>query len=187
MRALALALTLAAGGPEDVGEPATDSLYNLKAPFTDQAGRRVKLGDLEGSVVVMAMVYASCEGACPILVSDVQRIERQLPDDVRAKVRFVLVTFDPKRDTPAQLARYAKARGLSSPRWTLLTSDDDTVRELAALLGMRYRRLENGDFVHSNLITVLDARGVIAHRVVGLGQEPGEAVKAISRLASAPR
>jgi protein SCO1/2 len=154
-------------------------VYNLSSAWRDSRGKQVRLSSPHGSVVVMAMIYASCEGACPLTVTDMKRIERELPESLRAKVRFVLVSFDAVRDSPAVLARYAVARNLPAPRWTLLTGDDDGVRDLAAVLGMHYRATPSGDFVHSNLITVLDGDGAVVARQGGLQQDPGATLAAV--------
>lgn len=165
--------------PEKAAAPSPHSLYHLEVKWKDQAGKRVVLGELRGKVVVMAMIYSSCQTVCPLIAADVARVYEQLPEAVRPRVQLVLVSFDPARDTPAKLASYATARGLKGPQWTLLTGDDDGVRDLAALLGMKYRPTGTGDFAHSNLITVLDREGVIVHRSEGVGQDSGPTVKAI--------
>ena len=43
-------------------------------------------------------------------------------------------------DTPERLKLYAEGHGLDAGRWTLLTADDDALRELAQALGIAYRR-----------------------------------------------
>ncbi|MFO1488486.1 MAG: hypothetical protein U1F65_08410 [Verrucomicrobiota bacterium] len=44
------------------------------------------------------------------------------------------------------------------------------VRELAALLGVNFRKDANGQFAHSNLITVLNAEGEIIFQQPGLNR-----------------
>jgi protein SCO1/2 len=56
---------------------------------------------------------------------------------------------------------------LEESRWTLLRGSQEDVRELAAVLGVSYDQLETGQFVHSNLVTVLDTRGEIIHQQAG--------------------
>ena len=53
------------------------------------------------------------------------------------------------------------------------------IRELAALLGVKYRADGDGEFAHSNIITVLDEKGEIAHRRTGIGGDPAAALEAI--------
>lgn len=150
------------------GAPLTArSLYQLDAAWTDDAGKPVKLAALRGSPVVVAMFFASCEYACPVLVHDLQRLRTTLPEAVRAQTRFVLVSFDVARDTPPVLAAYRKKLELDAS-WTLLRGEAAAVQDLAMLLGVSYKQDARGQFAHSNLFTVLNAEGEIAHRQPGL-------------------
>jgi protein SCO1/2 len=96
------------------------------------------------------------------LISELQRIDAALSDHERERLRVVLVTLDPERDSSARLRTLADERSLPTPRWTLLRTDEETVRELAMVLGVQYRRVGDGQFVHSALVTLLDGEGRIA-------------------------
>jgi protein SCO1/2 len=109
-------------------------------------------------------------------VSDLQRIEAALPENLRTNTGFLLVSFDSERDTPAALKAYRDKRKLSCQNWTLLRGEPEDVRELAALLGVIYRQNANGDFAHSNLITVLSAEGEIAYQQTGLNLPPDDII-----------
>ncbi len=156
-----------------------ESLYQLEASFTDDSGRTVALGELRGRPVVLTMFFASCGYACPLLVTDMQAIQGRLTAELRSKAVFVLVSFDVARDTPAALAHYRARRGLDS-QWVLLHGSDDSVRELAALLGVKYKQESDGSFSHSNLITVLNPEGEIVHQRVGLKGGHDEAAAALA-------
>ncbi len=160
--------------------PTDRSLYLLDSTWTSDVGRKVKLGVLRGRPQVLAMVFTRCESACPIIVSDLQRIQRTLSPEQRDRVDFVLVSFDTERDTPEALRAYREQMHLGTDHWTLLTGRPDDVRELAVLLGVNYQRDARGQFAHSNVITVLNAEGEIIHRQAGLGQEPAESVAALA-------
>lgn len=143
------------------------SLYQLDASFTTDTGRTLTLGELRGRPVVLTMFFASCGYACPLLVTDMQALRGQLPAEIRAQALFVLVTFDSARDTPAALAKYRAQRSLDD-QWVLLHGNDDAVRELAALLGVKYKQEASGAFAHSNLFTILNPVGEIVHQRAGL-------------------
>ena len=64
--------------------------------------------ELRGKPQVVAMFFASCQYACPLIVNDMQRIEAALTPAQRARVGFTLVTFDPRRDTAEVLADYRR-------------------------------------------------------------------------------
>ncbi|NIP83266.1 MAG: hypothetical protein GWM90_30185 [Gemmatimonadetes bacterium] len=162
----------------DPAEPGGYSIYHAASIWTDQTGTERRLASLAGRVQVVAMVYTSCAYACPRIMLDMKRIEGELADGAE-DVGFVIVSIDPERDTPARLAEFAEGSRLDPGRWTLLTADEGDILELAALLGVRYRRTGPGEWVHSNLITVLDPDGVVVHRQLGLGADPTATLAAI--------
>lgn len=140
------------------------SIYDLDTRWRDQRGESRQLSSLRGRPQVIAMIYTHCATTCPFTVAEMKRIERESPVDAG----FVLVSLDPKRDDPTRLAMFAEERGLDPARWTLLDGSDDAVRELATVLGVRYRRVSPEELAHSNALTVLDRDGVIAYQHAGL-------------------
>lgn len=188
----ALVLAAACGGrrtPEPAApaaEPRTEvaasdfSVYDLESSWTDQAGQARTLRSLAGRPRVMALVYTHCAHTCPAILAEFKRLEASLPSGGDAP-GFVLVSLDPARDTPARLAEFASAARLDPARWTLLTADDESVRDLAALLRIRYRPEAGGEYSHANAYLVLDGEGRIVHRQEGLG-EPDRALAALRAL-----
>lgn len=154
------------------------SLYQADAGFTTDTGRPFTLGELRGKPVVLALFFASCSYACPMIVTDMQAIRAKLPEEIRERAALVLVTFDTARDTPAVLATYRTQRALDD-QWVLLHGNDDSIRELAALLGVKYKQEADGGFSHSNIITILNPQGEVAHQRNGLKGGIDEAVAAL--------
>ena len=98
--------------PLPAGQPTDKSLYLLDSKWTSDVGREIQLGALRGRPQVVAMFFTHCEYACPILVSELKTIEAKLPPDALAKVDFLLVSIDTKRDTVAALASFREKRAL---------------------------------------------------------------------------
>lgn len=171
---------------EPVARPTDASLYLLDSEWTSDTGRRLRLGVLHGRPLLVALFFTTCEYACPVLVHDLKRIEEALPAEQRREVDFLLVSLDPERDTPEVLRAYRATKGLGKDHWTLLTGGAEDVRELAALLGVNYKRDARGQFAHSNLITLLNRDGEVAYRLAGLGQEPGGLLQAVAAAVAAP-
>lgn len=92
------------------------------------------------------------------------------------------LVLDPRRDTPEALANFRTLRGLPADTWTLLHGAPDDILELAALLGVKYKEEANGQFAHSNVITVLNAEGEKVHQLVGLGQDITPTVRLLENL-----
>jgi len=155
------------------------SLYQLESSWTNDDGLALQLGELRGRPVVLAMFFASCSYACPLLVNDMQRLRELLPAEVRAKTQFVLVSFDTVRDTPAALKEFRKRSAIEDAGWTLVRGDADSVQELAMLLGVKFKQDVAGQFAHSNLVTVLNGEGEIAHQRNGLMGDMSEAAAAV--------
>lgn len=157
------------------------SLHQLEAPWSDQRGETVRLADFAGRIVVLAMVYTHCDHACPRIIADMRRIRKRFPDAAE-DMAFVLASIDPGRDTVEHLKAFGEETGLSDEGWHLLRAPDDTVRELAAVLGVQYRLISETDFAHSNIITVLGPGGEIHHQQQGLGTAPDGTVAMIHKL-----
>jgi protein SCO1/2 len=153
----------------EAAPPRGDSIYALSASLVDQRGQTVGLSLFRGHPVLISMFYANCPDACPLLIADLQGLERELPSRIKADLRIVLVSLDPERDTPDTLRALSRAHHLDESRWRLLRAPEDTVRDIAALLGIKYRRLPDGNFNHSSVITLLDSEGVIVARDATIG------------------
>lgn len=164
--------------PVAVSAFSRDSLYQADATFTDDSGKTFALSSLRGRPVALNMFFASCGYACPLTVTDMLAIQGRLPAELRAKTVFVLVSFDVTRDTTEALAKYRTQRGLDS-HWILLRGTDDSVRELAALLGVKFKQEADGAFAHSNLVTILNPEGEIVHQRAGLQGGLNEAAAAL--------
>jgi protein SCO1/2 len=145
------------------------SIYHLDVGLVDQDGHAFKLADLRGGPVVAGMFYTSCEMVCPMIFETIKQTLREAGPRVHDATRVLMVSFDPARDTQAVLKEAFASHGLDA-RWTLARGTDDAVRQVAAVLGIQYRRLAGGAFNHSSVIQLLDADGVISGRTTKLGE-----------------
>ena len=114
-------------------------------------------------------------------------LEEALPTELQNVVGFTLVSIDPERDTPDALRAYRERLRLSRDHWTLLRGSVDDVRELAALLGVNYRRDARGQFAHTSLITVLDVDGAVIHQQPGTGGDMSPVLSALEKAGRAQR
>lgn len=143
------------------------SLYQIETTWVTQFGSSMQLSALAGRPQVVAMTYTSCEVSCPRIVSAMQHIQRESATDAG----FVLITIDPERDSPESMLAYASKMKLGENTWNLLSSTEDDIREMAALLGVRFQQMPDGEYAHSNIITVLDKGGVIVHQQNGIASD----------------
>ena len=169
-------------GPGDTVQGA--SIYDLDVALTDQDGTAVKLDVFRGRPVLVSMFYSSCPHACPTLIRNVQRVERALDPAVRDQIRVLLVSFDPERDTPEALRGVVARHRLDTARWKLTTTTEAQVRDVAAVLGITYRRAD-GTFNHSSVIAVLDRDGHIDQRSDGLADATADVAARLTALVPA--
>jgi protein SCO1/2 len=173
MKRLLLALLLGSSTLAIAATPLPqESVLQLTNTFTDQAGKDFHLADRRGHAQIVSMFYSSCTYTCPLMIDSGLGVDRALTPTQRDALRVLLVSFDPPRDTPAALTALAVKRHLDTQRWTLARTNDDGVRKLAALLGIRYRKLANGEFNHTSGLILLDADGRILAKTEQLGSVP---------------
>jgi len=148
LSALAVPFTGAAGGPPAVLDfapppPGTYELHRImRAPDGDVLnveGRRERLSQLtRDRITLLGFIYTSCmdpEG-CPLAY----RVFARLKDEIEAtptlrdEVQLVSLSFDPARDSPSVMKRYAGSRleEEGGVRWFFLTTP--SVRELMPLV-----------------------------------------------------
>jgi protein SCO1/2 len=161
---------------------ATASIYQLDATWTNQHGEKMSLADLKGRPVLVTMGYATCKFACPRLAADLLAIEKQLSPAQREHLAIVFVSIDPGRDTPAAMKTFLGQYQVDQERWHGLSGSDDAILELSVALGIRYRKINETDFAHSNIIAVLSPDGEIVHRLEGLGVDPAPLLAALRPL-----
>lgn len=162
-----------------------DSVYRLADTYTDQDGREFRLADGRGRVRVATMFYTSCKFICPLIIDSAKGVEHALTPAERARLDILLVSLDPARDDPAALKRIAEKRKLDPARWTLARTEAAGVRRTAAVLGIRYRALADGEFNHSSALVLLDGEGRVLARTEQLGAKADPAFVAAVKAALA--
>lgn len=185
-RVAAVLLTaLVFGASAFAAPPPSDSLYQLATPLVTQADRPASLDLHRGQPVLISMFYASCPHVCPMLIAAMHRMERALDEGRRARLRVLLVSLNPDRDTPVKLRELAERHNVDLSRWTFARTSDREVRKLAAALGIQYRQLPDGEFNHATVITLLDAEGRVAARTTAIAPPDAEFVEALRRITKA--
>ncbi|MCU1348667.1 MAG: Cytochrome oxidase biosis protein Sco1/SenC/PrrC, putative copper metallochaperone [Acidobacteria bacterium] len=131
------------------------------AQLVDERGKAVQLAANKGYVTVYDFIFTNCGGTCPLMTASMRNVTKKIARD--APVRFVSISVDPARDTPAQLAQYAK-RVRNDDRWTFLTGDRTTIVDLS----VKGFKLAAGDpqpggepLLHSSKFAIADREGII--------------------------
>lgn len=161
------------------------SVFNLPSQWINHHADSVKLADFRGKISIFAMIYTSCQAACPRLVADMRDIAGKIKPENKSKVNLILVSIDPEVDTPDKLGPFMIENELIQPYWHFLTGNLDTTREFAMVLGMKYKKVSPIDFSHSNIISLFDEQGELAYQQIGLGVSNERIVEEINARAQA--
>jgi len=149
-----------------------DSVYQLDVQLLDHAGKRGPWRAQRGKPQLVAMFYTSCQYICPLIVDSAKAMERQLTPTERARIGITMISMDPVRDTPKVLSTVVTKRKLDTRRWTLASPGKNDVRQVAGVLGVRYRALADGEFNHTSALVLLDANGRVLARTEKMGSQP---------------
>lgn len=163
-----------------VGTISSESIYQLPDTFETQDNKKVTLASFSGKPTVVGMIFTHCTYACPRLTSDIKAIQEKLQSE-NGKVNFLLVSFDSERDLPAQLKKFANTYSLDN-NWTLLHGSESAVRTLSVLLNVQFQKDAEGNFSHSNIISVLDKNGVLVFQKEGIDADPSEIIGSLKGL-----
>lgn len=145
--------------------------------------------DFKGSYVVAAFIYTHCPDVCRITTANMSNISRQLQN--AANVRFVEITFDPKRDTPSDLKNYMQLYGLNEEKFTMLTGKPSEVNALLDSLNIKTAisytdTLKNGDiqyyFNHTDRILIIDKKGRVRFQYPGSLVPPENVIEDLNKL-----
>ena len=149
------------GGP-NLGGLQLPQGMSLGGPFTlvDQTGRTVTERDFAGRWMLVYFGYTYCPDVCPTELGTIAAAVDSL-GPLAEKLVPALVTIDPQRDTPAQLADYV-AR--FHPRMIGLTGSPEQVAEAARRYRVyfaRVNRAEAGDYLmdHSSFVDLVGPDG----------------------------
>ena len=132
------------------------------AALVDENAKPVRLDANRGYVTVYDFIFTNCAGECPMMTATMRRLTAKI--DKEAKVRFVSISVDPQRDTPAVLRDYA-SKVRNDARWTFLTGQRSTIVDLSVngfkLAAGGSPQPGSEPLLHSAKFAVADKNGMI--------------------------
>jgi protein SCO1 len=177
--AILLAATLAGStpaqpdiGPDNSGLPVIGQApdFLLRA----QDGTQVTLAQFRGKVVALTFIFAACSSTCPILTARMATVQDRLGSDFGSRVVFLSITVDPEHDSLDVLRRYAETFGANLAGWKFLTGPPNAIQGIERRYGVFAARVLSGDVDHTNLISVVDPRGMMRVQYLGVRFDPDE-------------
>ncbi len=115
-----------------LGQPIAAADFELK----DQHGQAFRLSQQRGKVVLLFFGYISCPDVCPTTLSAWKRAYEELGEQAE-DVRFVFITVDPERDTPARMGQHLE---LFRPEFIGLTGTLQELEPIYQAYGVYYEK-----------------------------------------------
>ena len=114
-----------------------------------------------GKITVVHFFFTGCGDICPNTTSNIVALMAALP--VSAPVQVLSHSVLPNRDSTTALRRFAAKRGVTDPRWHLLTGDSAEINRLAR--GSYFVRVGDGrtygvaTIAHTESLLLVDSAG----------------------------
>ena len=146
-------------------------------------GSPIALSDYRGKVVALAFGFSHCPRICPVTLSRLAEVEKNL-GDLAKDLQVVFVTVDPERDTPSRLREFL---GFFDADFRGATGESSKLDALQQAYGVIANRVQSEDqklkyeVHHSTSIYLIDKQGVL-RLLVPFGEPAADILHDVKRL-----
>ncbi len=139
----------------------------------------------------MGFIFTHCPDICPMTTHNMYLTEKELKKNGIEDVKFVALSFDPERDSPEVLKKFAEVRELDFKSWTLLTGEKSTVNELMKRFDVKAIKTDETtdddgtqeySMMHTDRISLIDENGRLKKNYKGSTLNIEELVNDIKTL-----
>ncbi|MDP1561599.1 MAG: SCO family protein [Pirellulaceae bacterium] len=162
----------------------------LDLGFTDDQGNRRLLFDLFDGTrpVLLSLNYSDCPMLCSVQFTNLTNTLKGMGFRPETDFQIVSISLDPT-ETPAR-ARDTKNKYVSlydrpetANGWHFLVGQPSEIRRVSETIGFKYKRIENGHFVHPPLIVLCSPSGKVVRYIHGLEVDAGVLEQALIEAA----
>jgi protein SCO1 len=112
---------------------------------------------IRGKQVLINLMYATCEGACPIITSNLVKVYKALKDRMGKDLFMYSITVKPEDDDPAAMKEYAEMHGALLPGWTFLTGDPYDIETIRyRLFNMNHIAVDTDVYSHTSFLLIIN-------------------------------
>lgn len=124
-------------------------------------GKSISLAELAGRSKLVYFFYSTCPDVCQPTTYNLSKVQDALVKKgvFGDKTAIVSISFDPTKDTTAQLQQFSKSFHADPKGWYFLRGDEAATIDLAQKYGVMVVKDQQGQFTHSNLILLVDKKG----------------------------
>jgi protein SCO1/2 len=157
--------------------PLDKDLTKKSYSLVNQDGKAVEFPELiKGNITVIGFIYTHCPDICPMTTHNMYLTEKKLKEEGIDDVKFVALSFDPERDSPEVLKKFAEIRDIKYKNWVLLTGEISIVEDLLRRFDVKAIKTdehydEDGELsysmMHTDRISLIDENGILRKNYKG--------------------
>jgi protein SCO1/2 len=157
--------------------PLNKDLTKRSYAFLNQDSAAVNFPEIiKGKITVMGFIYTHCPDICPMTTHNMVLTEERLIEDGIDDVLFVALSFDPERDSPEVLTKFAEIRGINFDNWIFLTGDKKAIKDLLRRFDVRAIPTDSTFFedgtnsysmMHTDRISLINNKGILKKNYKG--------------------
>jgi protein SCO1 len=155
--------------------------------LTDSEHRPVTLSQLRGKLVAINFMYTTCQlpDFCVRVVNHFSVLQKRFKPELGRDLLLLTITFDPARDRPEVLNRYARQWNPDRDSWRFLTGSVPAVQRVLEMFGVSAFPNE-GQMDHSLRTAFVARDGTLLANIEG-NQYSSDQLVALTRTLLTPR
>jgi protein SCO1/2 len=136
--------------------------------LTDQRWRRMSLSSRRGRVIAVNFIYTTCQlpDFCARIVNHFGVLQKTFAGELGKNLVLLTITFDPARDQPDVLAKYARQWKANADAWRFLTGSAPEIRRVLEAFGVSAFP-DDGLMDHSLHTALIDRDGRLVANIEG--------------------
>jgi len=167
--------------------PFTQSCYNELPLNKDLTKRSYTFLNQDSAVVnfpkiikdkisVMGFIYTHCPDICPMTTHNMVLTEERLIEEGIDDVLFVALSFDPERDSPEVLRKFAEIRDIKFNNWIFLTGDEIITKDALKRFDVKAITTDSTFYedgtigytiMHTDRISLINNKGILKKNYKG--------------------
>jgi len=131
---------------------------------------------IKDKITVMGFIYTHCPDICPMTTHNMVLTEERLIEEGIDDVLFVALSFDPERDSPEVLRKFAEIRDIKFDNWIFLTGDKTITEDLLRRFDVKAIPTDSTFFedgtnsysiMHTDRISLINNNGILKQNYKG--------------------
>ncbi len=157
-------------GEVDFDEKGDTIQHSIPAfSFENQNGKTITNKDYEGKIYVADFFFTSCGSICPMMTSNLSKIQEEFKDD--SEIALLSFTVNPKMDSAKVLKAYAQKYKAIDGKWNFCTGEKYKIYRLAQkgflLISPEVDVNDSSQFIHDERFNLVDPKGRIRGSYIG--------------------